>query len=74
MDQTRHSVTPRDRIPLGIQLKDNQYRPYIHRYDLKIETKPTDMEADCERLTTATISFFGSTGRRYNLDTSLPHT
>jgi hypothetical protein len=43
-----------------IQLKDNQERPYIHRFVLKIETNKTDMEAECERLIQKQLQLFHS--------------
>jgi hypothetical protein len=33
-----------------IRLKEMEERNFIHRYDLRVETKKTDTEAECENL------------------------
>jgi hypothetical protein len=51
------SPSHRNRV---IQFKDNQERPYIHQYNLKIETKQMDTEAECERLILKQLQLFHS--------------
>jgi hypothetical protein len=36
--------------PGEVALKDNQSRPYIHRFVLRVEVKTTDLEEDCQKL------------------------
>ena len=36
--------------PGEVVLKDNQSRPFIHRFDLRVEVKTTDSEEDCQKL------------------------
>ena len=46
--------------PTGIELKDNQTRPFIHRFDLRIEIKATDSEEDCHKLLQKQLHLFFS--------------
>lgn len=43
-----------------MKLKDGQTRDFIHRYDLRIETKNTDSEVDCEKLILKQLQLFHS--------------
>lgn len=43
-----------------IELKDNQIRTFIHRFDLRIQIKPTDSEEECERLIQKQLHLFFS--------------
>jgi hypothetical protein len=46
--------------PTDIQLKENQHRPFIHRYDLKVEIKSTETESECEKLIIKQLHLFFS--------------
>lgn len=46
--------------PTGIELKDNQTRPFIHRLDLRIKVKATDSEEDCHKLLQKQLHLFFS--------------
>lgn len=41
-----------------IKLKEHQCRPFVHQYDLKIETKKTDSEEECEKLILKQLQLF----------------
>lgn len=43
-----------------MELKDNQTRPFIHRFDLRIEVKATDSEEDCHKLLQKQLHLFFS--------------
>ena len=44
----------------GIELKDGQTRPFIHRFDVRIEVKATDSEEDCQKLMQKQLHLFFS--------------
>ncbi len=43
-----------------IELKDNQIRTLIHRFDLRIQIKPTDSEEDCIKFLQKQLHLFFS--------------
>lgn len=43
-----------------IALKDNQSRPFIHRFDLRVAVKSSDSEEDCQKLLQKQLHFFFS--------------
>lgn len=56
----------------GITLKHNQVMAYVHRYDLKLDTKKTESESDCERLIMKQLVLFISLGLQANDSAIIP--
>jgi cobalamin biosynthesis protein CobT len=64
LEHTAESSAHRSRVSFSTRaenkLKDQQDRMFLHCYDLKIETKKMDSEAECENLINKQLNLFFS--------------
>lgn len=59
-EQLKRHTSVKFSSPTGIELKDNQTRPFIHSFDLQIEAKASNSEEDCQKLLQKQLHLFFS--------------